>query len=927
MEFLSLLVLIALLFMVGSLLSRVNRLDATLSTLDEKLGELAFRAGRIAAAPAPQAAGAPVAAIAPEPEPAPQPVVLREARDEPVVTQAPAPLSEPAATPDDTPAPQPALTPEERAEVFPDEPPAAPPDVPAEPRDYGDFERRFGTQWVVWIGGLALALGAIFLVRYSIEAGLFTPKLRVIFGAIFALFLVGLGELARRREIQSGISQIKGADIPSILTAAGTTAAYADIWAAYALYDFLPPAIAFVLLGLVALATLAAALVHGQGLAGLGLIGAYVTPLLVSTAQPNYWALYIYLAVVTAAAYALARLRLWRWLAITAAVFSLFWMLPGLMDAKAIGAHAFHAVAGFALASAFIVAGFLYGPPAERGRYDMVSSWILAGYLLAAFLLVFVNRHDGLAVLTLFVLCAATIAVAWRSEAATPVIAAAALAGLLVIVHWSVSQYFVVLHQPGGVFSSVPPVAKLEGLRTHLLFGAGLAALFGGAGFWMQGRVAHPYSAILWAAASVLVPVITLVALNYGVAHFERSIPFAALALLLAALFAVATEMLNRRRFAPGGAAATAIYACGAVAALALALAFALERGWLTVALALMVPGIAFIADKRPLPMLRELCIVLVVLVMARIVWDPRIVGDDVGKTPIFNWLLWGYGVPALSFWIGGIILRRRADDLASRCVDSAAITFTALALMLQIRHFMNDGDIYRPTAGLGEVGLQVATGLAMTIGLERVRERTGSIVHDIAARIIGILAFLGILISLGIHLNPIFTGEPVGGVFFNTLLLGYGIPAMLMAILARMIRGTRPELVYRIAAVTAIALALVYLTLEVRTIFHGPVIKGFRTSDAEQYTYSAVWLAFGVALLLTGIALKSAPARFASAAVVLLTVAKVFLYDLAGVQGFFRALSLICLGLTLMGIGWLYQRLLFPPQRRTENAAQDAPA
>src|SRR6185312_12036966 len=47
--------------------------------------------------------------------------------------------------------------------------------------------------------------------------------------------------------------------------------------------------------GIVALATLAAALLHGPALAGIGLVGAYVTPLLVSTGHPNYWALYIYL--------------------------------------------------------------------------------------------------------------------------------------------------------------------------------------------------------------------------------------------------------------------------------------------------------------------------------------------------------------------------------------------------------------------------------------------------------------------------------------------------------------------------------------------------------------------------------------------------------------------------------------------------------
>jgi uncharacterized membrane protein len=917
MEVLSLIALIALLFMVGGLRGRLTALEDTLRGLNDRLGDLTRSAGLPAAAT--QTAGAPSQLLETEPEPVPEPEpVLRETQSEPLITQPVA--HEPAETPDDIPAPQPALTPEERLETFADEP-AAP---PAPPRDYGDFERRFGTQWVVWIGGLALALGAIFLVRYSIEAGLFTPGLRIIFGAIFALFLVGLGELARRREVTSGIGQIKGADIPSILTAAGTTAAYADVWAAYALYDFLSPGVAFILLGIVALATLAAALLHGPWLGALGLVGAYVTPALVGSTHPNYWALFTYLTVVTAAAYALARVRLWRWLAITAAAFSLAWMLVGIAPPTEIVPTALYAIAGFALAATFIIAGFLYGPPAERGRFDMVSSWILAGYLAGTFLLVFANRHDGFAVLGLFVLAAATVGVAWRSEAATPAIAAAALLSLLVIVNWSVSDYFVA-YRP-ALYTIVPPVVKLEGLRTHLLFGTGIAALFGGAGYLAQGRVAHPYSAILWAAASVLVPVITLVALNYGVAQFERSIPFAGLALLLAAAFGVATELLSRRTLAPGGAAATAIYACGAVAALALALAFALERGWLTVALALMVPGIATIADKRPLPMLRQLCIVLTLLVLARILWDPRIVGDDVGKTPIFNWLLWGYGVPALSFWIGGMILRRRGDDLASRSVESAAITFTALTFTLQIRHLMNDGDIYRPSAGLTELGLQVATGLAMTIGLEHVRARTGSIVHDIAARIIGTFAFVGALISLGLHFNPVFTGEPVGGVFFNALLLGYGIPAALMAILARTIRETRPDLVYRIAAVTAIALALVYLTLEVRTIFHGPVIKGFATSDAEQYTYSAVWLAFGVVLLLAGIALKSQPARFASAAVVLLTVGKVFLYDLAGVQGVYRALSLICLGLTLMGIGWLYQRLLFPPRPRDTSAPAQQP-
>ena len=87
---------------------------------------------------------------------------------------------------------------------------------------------------------------------------------------------------------RAGLAAIPKAHIPSVLTAAGTAIAFADVYAAYALYGFIGPTLAFLLLGVVALGTLAAAMLHGPALAGLGLIGAFITPLIVSTEQPNY---------------------------------------------------------------------------------------------------------------------------------------------------------------------------------------------------------------------------------------------------------------------------------------------------------------------------------------------------------------------------------------------------------------------------------------------------------------------------------------------------------------------------------------------------------------------------------------------------------------------------------------------------------------
>ncbi|MGA9005840.1 MAG: DUF2339 domain-containing protein [Xanthobacteraceae bacterium] len=84
-------------------------------------------------------------------------------------------------------------------------------------------------------------------------------------------------------------------------------------------------------------------------------------------------------------------------------------------------------------------------------------------------------------------------------------------------------------------------------------------------------------------------------------------------------------------------------------------------------------------------------------------------------------------------------------------------------------------------------------------------------------------------------------------------------------------------------------------------------------TSDAEQYAYSTVWLAYGIALLAAGFVLRSPPARYLALSVLMLTIAKVFLFDTANIAGIYRALSVIRLGIVLLGIGWLYRRVLYP--------------
>src|ERR1700704_4436663 len=191
--------------------------------------QVAVLRARLDAIEAPAAASA---AVPPPPLPVYETPIAPSASDKVRIetTEAEAPPIQPA------PAPQPTA-----------EMPMSPP----LPQPGPGFEERIGTRWVVWVGGLTLALGGFFMVRYSIEAGLLGPGVRTLLGGAFALALLAAGEWTRRKESFAAIEPLPIANIPAILTAAGTAVAFATVYSAYALYDFLVPATAFILLGMV----------------------------------------------------------------------------------------------------------------------------------------------------------------------------------------------------------------------------------------------------------------------------------------------------------------------------------------------------------------------------------------------------------------------------------------------------------------------------------------------------------------------------------------------------------------------------------------------------------------------------------------------------------------------------------------------------
>jgi uncharacterized membrane protein len=118
-----------------------------------------------------------------------------------------------------------------------------------------------------------------------------------------------------------------------------------------------------------------------------------------------------------------------------------------------------------------------------------------------------------------------------------------------------------------------------------------------------------------------------------------------------------------------------------------------------------------------------------------------------------------------------------------------------------------------------------------------------------------------------------------------------------------------------------ALLLAFAYVTLATKRLFQGPILVAWYETVAEDYAYSAVWLAFGIAVFLVGLVLSRQPIRYAGLGVVSLVVLKVFLWDMAGLEGLYRIASFMGLGLCLVGIGWLYGKFVMP--KRTLEATQ----
>ena len=97
------------------------------------------------------------------------------------------------------------------------------------------------------IGAVVTLIGVAFLLAIAIAAGIFGPGPRTVAGGLLAGGLFTAGVIVRRRSPAPRANRISGGEA---LVATGLAAAYLDLLAATALYDFVPATAGLVLAGL-----------------------------------------------------------------------------------------------------------------------------------------------------------------------------------------------------------------------------------------------------------------------------------------------------------------------------------------------------------------------------------------------------------------------------------------------------------------------------------------------------------------------------------------------------------------------------------------------------------------------------------------------------------------------------------------------------
>ena len=100
------------------------------------------------------------------------------------------------------------------------------------------------------------------------------------------------------------------------------------------------------------------------------------------------------------------------------------------------------------------------------------------------------------------------------------------------------------------------------------------------------------------------------------------------------------------------------------------------------------------------------------------------------------------------------------------------------------------------------------------------------------------------------------------------------------------------------------------------RFFFHGRHLNDPAIASAELYSYSLLWLFYGLMLVWWSVRKKDVFIRRCALLLIVVVVFKVFLWDASALDGLYRVLSFLGLGTSLLGLSWVYTRYFLSDEK-----------
>jgi uncharacterized membrane protein len=813
-------------------------------------------------------------------------------------------------------------------------PAAAAPDVslPRAPREFPperepfDLSRLLGARTLAVTGGVVSLLGIVFFFALAVQRGWIGPVARVSLGAIASALALGAGWWLRRRFGETSAA--------TAAAAVGIAGGFATLLAATAKYDLVAEPLALVLAaGIAAVATAVALAWSDELLAGLGLVGAIVAPLalgladvfgsedILVPAEGLPAAAVGFALLMLAAAIAVSLQRGWSALLVAAAA------CAGLEVALVLADPAGREGAALALAVAFwaLVLGTGVFESLRRGRLTHLGGWFVvagsafSGYAAAA---LYDGRALGIALL------------------------AAALANgvLAAVVFGSARDLASVLWATALGLAAIGTAQLLSEATLTIAWAAEAAVLA-----WLAERTSEPrfrLAALSWLALALL----HALAVDAPVSLlFERSEhPASAVPSLLAlgaAAFLTAWLRAAWHTEAGGGWAAfpvnlmlryrdetrLALVAASGVLALEAASLAVLE----------LVPS----WDWGHMAMTGLWGATAIGLMLARqrlagVIWAGATVALALGYD-----LLWlsgsapwcSLGVAAATALAAALLFEDELGPVSVAGAGGGACLAVAAALGIAggdlqwlLVLAVGAGYVALGAAFLGprrdqstllwSLGLTIGTGAAFGLldGIWLVLAlATAAGAAAVLARFEERLDFAALTL-LGLGLAVTLATEAVPADLFSAQRHpGSGVPAALAviaaaAVHARLRSRERTVVIWCAAVVTVLSVSLAIL--ELFESLGGPIETSFQRGHTA---VSALWGLLGLALLYAGLVRRSTALQLAGFGLFGISLAKLFVYDLAFLSSITRALSFLAVGAVLIAGGFFYQRLAAVPDRR----------